>query len=171
VVGPLAGETQAHVVLREEHLRDPRVDLGLVLAHPEQLRRGEAPQGAVAGERNEPLEADALFDLRALLAGALVVPEDRRAEHAVVSIEADEPVHLAGEADPGRVHPEPGEGDLARADPVVRILLAPARVRRRERVRLLDARDHLAGRGDGECLDAGRPDVDADERSHHASPD
>ena len=63
------------------------------------MKPGERP---VAGERDQPLEADALLDLGALGPGALVVPEDRGAEHAVALVEADEPVHLAREADAWR---------------------------------------------------------------------
>ena len=39
------------------------------------------------------------FDLRALGRRALVVPEDRRAQHALVGVEDDEPVHLPREPD------------------------------------------------------------------------
>ena len=84
----LAGEPQPHVVLRQQHVRDPRVDVGLVAAQPEELRRREAGQRAVAGQRDQPLEPDPRLDLRALLAGALVVPEDRRPQHPLVGVEA-----------------------------------------------------------------------------------
>ena len=40
---------------------------------------------AVAGQRDEPLEPDALLDLGALGRRALVVPEDRRAQDASVA--------------------------------------------------------------------------------------
>ena len=78
----LAGQLQPHVVLGQHHVRDARVVVRLVLAQPQQLRRGEAGQRAVAGQLDEPVEADALLDLRALGGGALVVPEDRRAGSA-----------------------------------------------------------------------------------------
>ena len=55
-------------------------DLRLVAAQPEQLRGGEARQRAVAGQRDQPLEPDALLDLGALRRRALVVPQDRGAE-------------------------------------------------------------------------------------------
>ena len=57
---------------------------------------------AVAGQLDQPVEPDARLDLGALRAGAPVVPEDRRPQHAVVVVEHDEPVHLAGEADRAR---------------------------------------------------------------------
>ncbi len=103
---PLAGQAVAHVVLREEDSVDARVDLGLVPAQPQELRRREAGQGAVAGERDEALEPDALLDLGALGRGALVVPEDRRTQDLASLVEADETVHLARQADPAvRVAP------------------------------------------------------------------
>ena len=55
----LAAEAQADVVLRQQDVRDARVDVGLVAAQPQQLRRGEARQRAVAGLRDELVEADA----------------------------------------------------------------------------------------------------------------
>ena len=105
----LAGEAEADVVLREQDVPDLRVRLRLVRAQPEQLRRREAGERAVAGQRDQPLEADPLLDLLALRRGALVVPEDRGAEHAVVLVLHDEPVHLAGEADRRGLHAELAE--------------------------------------------------------------
>ncbi len=79
-------------------------------------------------------------------ARALVVPEDRRAEDVAALVEADEAVHLSREADAGGVHAEPRERCLARAPPVLGILLRPAGLRRRERVVLLGGGDDLARR-------------------------
>ena len=70
-------------------------------AQPEELRRREARERAVAGERDQPLEPDALLDLGALGPRALVVPEDRGPDDPVGGVEGDEAVHLAGETDPG----------------------------------------------------------------------
>ena len=50
---PLAGQPQPHVVLGQHHVRDARVDVGLVRAQPQQLGRGEAGQRAVAGQLDE----------------------------------------------------------------------------------------------------------------------
>ena len=91
-----------------------------------------------------PLEADALLDLGALGRRALVVPEDRGAQHPVVLVERDEAVHLAGEADRGRLDAEVGQRGLGRAPPVLRILLRPAGPGDRERVLALGASDDLA---------------------------
>ena len=121
----LTFEAQPHVVLRQQDVCDPLVRLRFVGAQPEQLRRGEAGQRTVAGQRDQPLEPDAFLDLGALLRGALVVPEDCRAQHPLLRVERDETVHLAREAD--RPVGEPLEHRLGCAPPVLGILFRPAR--------------------------------------------
>ncbi len=79
-----------------------RCDVGLVPAQPQQLRCGEPGQRAVAGQRDQPLEPDRALDLGALGGRALVVPEDRRAQHGAGGVERDEPVHLTRQPDAGR---------------------------------------------------------------------
>ena len=141
----LAGQAQPDVVLRQQDVRGLRPDLGLVAAHPEELRRREAGQRPVSGQLDQPLEPDPLLDLGALRRGPLVVPEDRRAEDPVGRVEQDEPVHLPGEPDRGRVaRADRRQRPLARPPPVLRILLGPARLRNRERVLLLGAGENLA---------------------------
>ena len=123
------------------------------------MNPGSARLPVSSTSRAKPIR---LLDLGALGAGALVVPEDRRPQHPVGGVEQDEPVHLAGQPD----RPVPAdrvERRLGRAPPVLGILLGPARLRDRERVLLLGRREHLAGLGDPDRLDAGRPDVEADE--------
>ena len=165
-----AGEPQPHVVLRQQHVRDSRVDVGLVAAYPEQLRSREAGQRAIAGQRDQPLEPDPRLDLLALRTGALVVPENRRAQHPLLGVEAHEPVHLTGEADPGRLDAEIRERGLARLPPVLGILLRPARPGGRERIAALRPGDDLALRRQRERLDAGRADVEPDENGHRGVP-
>src|SRR6266545_7213291 len=104
-------------------MREPRIRLRLVPADPEQLRRREACERAVPRQLNEPCEPDPLFDLGALCFRALVVPEDRRPQHAILVVEDDEPVHLTREADCGRLAPECGKRMLSCPPPVFRILL------------------------------------------------
>ena len=142
----LARAPEADVVLRQQDVRDPRERLRLVRPQPEQLRRREAGQRAVAGQLDQPLEPDPLLDLGALGRRALVVPEDRRADHLARFVEDDEPVHLAAAADRGRLDVEVVERGLGGAGPVVRVLLGPAGLRRRERVVALGAGQDLAGR-------------------------
>ena len=160
----LPGEPEADVVLREQDVRDPRVDVRLVPAQPQELRRGEARERSVPGQLDQARQADALLDLRALGARALVVPEDRRPQHRVVGPERDEAVHLTREAERIAVLPaELGQRRAARLPPVLGVLLGPARLRGRERVLALDAGEHLAGRRDRDRLDAGRADVEPGE--------
>ena len=61
---------------------------------------------------------------------------------------------------------QPREHRLRGAPPVLGILLGPARVRRRERIRLLGDGEHRAVLVDRDPLDAGRADVEADQRGH-----
>jgi hypothetical protein len=123
---------------------DPRERLRLVRSQPEQLRSREAGQRAVAGQPDQALEPDPLLDLGALGGRALVVPEDRRADHLTRLVEDDEAVHLAAPADRSRLDAEVGERVPGGAGPVVRILFGPAGPRRRERVVALGAADDLA---------------------------
>ena len=166
----LAGEREPDVVLRQEDVRDSLVRLGLVAAKPKELGRREAGESAVARELEQAAEADPLLDLAALGAGALVVPEDGRPEHALVGVEGDEPVHLAGEADSGDVvDGERSEGLLGRAPPVFRVLLGPAGAGHRQWILALGPRHHLAGGAEGERLEAGGADVEADEGGHRSA--
>ena len=79
----LAGQPQADVVLGQQDVGRPAPDVGLVVADPHELGRGEAGQGVVAGDLDEPLGPDRRPDRVALGGGALVVPQDRRPEDAV----------------------------------------------------------------------------------------
>ncbi len=98
VEGVVAGQPVADVVLGQQDVGDARPDLGLVAAHPGELRRREPGQRVVAGDRDEPRLADRLADLVALGGRALVVPQDRRAQDLAGGVEQDEAVHLAREA-------------------------------------------------------------------------
>ena len=89
-----AGQPEPDVVLRQQHVPDARVHIGLVTAQPEELRRGESGERAVAGQLDQPLEPDPGLDLGALGGGPLVVPEDRGPQHALLGVEHDEAVHL-----------------------------------------------------------------------------
>ena len=164
----LAGEPQPDVVLRQEDAADAGVGVRLVLPQPEELGRSESRERPVPGQLDEPREPDPLLDLGALGSRPLVVPEDRRANHAVLFVEGDEAVHLTGQSDSRDVAAELGERGLACTPPVLRVLLGPAGPRRRERIRALGARDDLALRRDGDRLDTGRPDVEPRDERHRA---
>ena len=161
-----AAQTQPHVILGQRDPGDTAVDIGFVFAQPQQLGRREPGERTVAGQRNQPLEPDRPLDLLALLRGPLVVPQDRRAEHPVGRIEGDEPVHLAGEPDPGRragARAELIEYALTRRPPVLRVLLRPSRVGRREWVGDLGKGEHGPLGIDRDSLDGRSADVETDE--------
>ena len=112
------------------------------------------------------VEPDALLDLGALRGGALVVPEDRRPQHAVRRVERHQPVHLARQADPGGLA---GRAQLLQhrlrgVPPQLGVLLGPARPRGGERVLALGAREHRAVVGERDPLDGGGAYVEPDRR-------
>jgi hypothetical protein len=78
-------------------------NVGLVLLHPDDLRRGESGQRVVACGLNQVCEADSLADQIAFRAATLIVPENRRAQHVAFVIEQNQPVHLAGQANGGNI--------------------------------------------------------------------
>jgi hypothetical protein len=135
----IAGEAETDQILRQQDVRDPRPEVGLVPANPEQLRRGETWQGVVARDRDQPCATEHVADLVALGLCPLVVPQDRRTQDPILGVERDQPVHLTGEAH--RLHlvaahlvdrrPDRAHG---RGPPHVRVLFAPALMRRLERI-------------------------------------
>jgi hypothetical protein len=141
---------------------DPSVQLGLVPPHPQQLRRGETRQCTVPRQLDEPRQPDSLLDLRALGGGALVVPEDRRAQQTVLGVEDDEPVHLTGQSNRplGQLTQHVFRGE----PPVLGLLLRPARLRPRERVSRARRAEQAPLFVDRDALDRGGADVEADER-------
>ena len=145
-------------------MTDSAVQLRLVPAQPQQLRRGEPGQCAVAGQLDEPGEADALLDLRALGGGALVVPQDRGAQHALLGVEDDEPVHLPRQTD--RPFGQPAQDAFGGAPPVLRLLLRPAGMWPPERVLRARRGEHVPLLVNGDALDGRGADIEADERRH-----
>ena len=107
----------------------------------------------------------AALDLGALGHGAAVVPQDRRAQHPVVMVEADRPVHLPREPDAA----QPGEPMLARQrrdrrldapPPILGVLLRPAGMRAADAQALARLPDELLVTVEEDGLDRGRADVD-----------
>ena len=114
-VGP--GQAVADVVLGQEDLADPLPGPRLVLAEPEQLRRGEAGQCGVGDHPDQGLAAPGpLLDLGALGRGPLVVPEQGGADHPALAVEEDRAVHLPAQADPGDVRRPPARPGQDLAD-------------------------------------------------------
>ena len=134
VHGVVAGEPEPEVVLGQEHVRGRSPDVGLVVADPHELGRGEPGQGVVAGDLDQALGSDRRPDGVAFGGGPLVVPQDRRPEDLVRRIQQDEAVHLAGEPDrddlgrrdAGRRQDRSDRVDAARP-PQPGVLLAPQR--------------------------------------------
>ena len=92
----LAGHQQAHVILGQQHAARVLEHGRLVLAHPDELGRGEARHGDVAGDLARARLG--LLERGALLFAAAVVPEDGGAQRLVGGVEQRGAVHLAGEA-------------------------------------------------------------------------
>ncbi len=72
-------------------------NLGLVLAHPQQLGRGEPRHGAIAG--NFRHGGQSVFEFDAFHAAAAIVPQNGRAQSALVFVEQGGTVHLARQSD------------------------------------------------------------------------
>ncbi len=167
----LAGQAQAHVIFRQQHRAHARPDFRLALAHPEHLRERKAFERRVRHELYQALGPDALGYRATLLVRAQVAPDDRGAQRRVVPVQQNGAVHLSGEPDAGDLFGAHAFGRehrahrrRARAPPVARVLLGPARVRRGER-RVLDGRagDDTSRLVNHERAAAARPDVDSDE--------
>ena len=169
-----AGEDVVDVVLRQHYLRYAREVLGLVFAHPEYLRRGEAGEGDVRGEGAEALLAYLVIEVVDFRARAPVVPEDGGAYHIVVGVERDEAVHLAARAytrdERGvEARDELGHALHDRRAPVLGVLLAPARMREGERVLFRHRVEHRAALVEEQQLYGAGAEVDSYVKHFHTS--
>jgi hypothetical protein len=143
-----------------------------VLAHPHQLRCGEAGHGQVAGDGLElrPPPGQRF----ALQGAAAIVPEDAGAEHPALGVEQGRAVHLAREAD-RRDFRERGrmagmqlvDRCTGRAEPVLGILFAEAGMGMADGQRLARGREHPVVVVEQRCLHARGAEVDA--QGQHAS--
>ena len=97
--GELAGQAVADEILREKDVTALFIDLRLVVAHPKNLGGGPAGERRIGGQLNQTVLADLLVDLVALLAGALVAPDDAAAQNLALAIQHDQTVHLSGQTD------------------------------------------------------------------------
>ena len=96
VGGKFTGEPIAQIIFGQEELGGAGKDFRLLLADPENLGRGKARQCVVAGDADKFGLAHARANLVALRPGALVVPQDGRAQHRTRRIEQHQAVHLPG---------------------------------------------------------------------------
>src|SRR5207248_6349838 len=69
-----------------------------VFANPEHFCQREVGERGIASELNQPLQAEGLREITALLFRADVAPNQRGANDVALFIEKDRAVHLAGEA-------------------------------------------------------------------------
>ena len=110
-----------------------RIDLRLMIAHPENFGRSTASQRGVCCDFDQTLCADFFGNFRALRSGSLVAPDDGTAQDLAVFIEHDKTVHLSGQADAldilgrnaGLLH-DGADGPERRIAPVSRFLLCVA---------------------------------------------
>ncbi len=145
ICGEGAAQHVAEVVLRQHDLSDPAEALRLMLLQPEQLGGGEAREGNVGGAGGKFIFTDGLIQVVGFRLGAAVVPENGRADHLILIVQDHQTVHLAAEAEPldlllRDTRTEPGDAPPKGGEPVLRILLGPARLREGDRV---DLGDHI----------------------------
>ncbi len=134
----LAAQAQPDVVLRQRDARDAREHVRLVAAQPEQFRRRESRQRAVAGQRDQPLRARASPRSRGTprrCAGrsrgspaAARGPRSRAPPARASDPESPMPCGRPG------CGAQPREHRLGRPPPVLGILLGPAGAGRRQRI-------------------------------------
>ena len=89
----------ANIILRAEHMRNPRKDLRFVLPHPQQLGQREVGQRRIRRQLDQPLASDLRVQPIALLVCPLIAPDQRRPQHLAGGIQHDRPMHLPGEPD------------------------------------------------------------------------
>ena len=119
---------------------------------------------------NQTIRADLLCQLLALLLGANVAPDQRRTDHAVLLVEHDRAMHLAGEPDAGdfiRGDAGAAQGfanrNRAGAPPVFGLLFCPADLWGREgRVLFCRGCEHAALLIDDEGACAAGANVNAE---------
>src|SRR5690606_7257750 len=125
-------QVHPQVVLGEEDVPGLGERLRLVLTQPHDLGELETRHGAVAGALHDQVAADDAFDVRDLLRGATVVPQDGGVYDPVRGVDRDHAVHLSAKPDGGdAVGSDLGSADAKRLlggrEPVGRILLGPTR--------------------------------------------
>ena len=146
----------------------------LVVPQPEDFRGGEAGQGGIGHQFDQIRPAaHAPLHLDALGRRALIVPEDRPANHLVVAVEKHRAVHLAGEPDRlhvGRLEFRLGHRLADRPDrrlpPVLGVLLAPQRFGEVAGVGFHGRGPDRALLVDGQGFGAGSANVNAEVDAH-----
>ena len=142
-----AGQAVSKIILGEHDPADLRKELRLILAHPKQLRGGEAGKGQIARQRQQALLAEVIVERIGLLAGAAVIPEDGGTDHLVVLVQGYQTVHLAAEAQTGDlggvdVLEQLGYTNTKSRPPLLGILLRPTGLRHHKGIGLRRAAQH-----------------------------
>ena len=174
-----AGHAIADVILRQQHLGGLGEVLRLVVAEPENFGRSEAGECGVGDELDEFFaSADGAEDFVALGRGALVVPQNSRADDIALGIQKHAPVHLPREPDARdvrRLDPSffqhRSRGRDSGRPPVARPLLAPAGLRGEQFVLRRRRREHTAAGITQQRFRAAGSDVDAEQVAHSSPVD
>lgn len=137
------------IIFGQHDLGDAGKQIRFMVPHPQKFGRREAREGDIARARAERLPAHVLIQERRLLGRAAVVPQNGRAQHLVLFIQGHQAVHLAPQADAlhragVKARQKPRHAGQARGPPILRGLLAPARMRENEGVFLRDSVQHGA---------------------------
>ena len=110
-----------------------------MLLHPEDLWCSEACKCNVCGILRKFFLSDNRIKIFRLLTGTAVIPENRRTDHIVIFIQSYKTVHLTAKTDSCyffAVNPfcELFDSFHALGEPVLRILLRPARMGEEQRI-------------------------------------
>jgi hypothetical protein len=144
---------------------------GFDLPHPEQLGQREVSERRIAGELNQTLGSNGVFQVLHLLLRSLIAPDEGRAHHLVIPIQEDGTMHLPGKADAGnlvrrasRLLKHLSHRKTSRSPPVCRILFGPSWFRRHKwPVFLCPGAKHSALFVQDQGPGAARPDINSEE--------
>ncbi|MNE07563.1 hypothetical protein D3C80_1001880 [compost metagenome] len=96
IAGKVTGHTKTQIIFWQKHFCDLTENLRLMTLHPQQFWRSEARHHQVAGDLARSRHA--FFENGALFSAATVVPQNRRAQNAMLFIQQRRAVHLPGNA-------------------------------------------------------------------------
>ena len=133
------GKPIGQIVLRQHDLLDACEILRLMLLYPQHLRCGKSGKRDICRVLGKLFLSDHIIQIVRLLRGASVIPQNCRADHLIVLIQNDKPVHLPAKADTSKLALIAAlEQFLQSGDrlliPVLRFLLRPARMRKIKRI-------------------------------------
>ena len=127
------GEDIVYIILRQHDSGDSAEVLRLVLPHPEEFGCGKSRKRNIRRQGRQLFLANLLIQVIHLLCGSAVVPEYRGANDVIILIQYHQTVHLAAAADTGNRCAVKAPQQLGNAlhdghAPILRVLLAPARL-------------------------------------------